>query len=94
VSVLFDDFQMVKEAVAGAGVSILPWRDLGAEIELGRLAALPMRPEITRPLALLHRRGRKFNQATLRFLELLLENEMDEGNQADGEQVWRHDCNT
>lgn len=74
VSMHFDNIQMVKEAVAvGAGVSILPRRALQADIDLGRLAALPMRPEITRPLGLLQRRGRKFNQATLRFLDLLLE---------------------
>jgi DNA-binding transcriptional LysR family regulator len=82
VSMHFDNIQMVKEAVAvGAGVSILPLRALRAEIELGRLTALSMRPEITRPLGLLHRRGRKFNQAALRFLELLLESGKGEGTQ-------------
>jgi DNA-binding transcriptional LysR family regulator len=90
----FDNIQMVKEAVAvGAGVSILPRRALRAEIELGRLTALPMRPEITRPLGLLHRRGRKFNQAALRFLELLLENEQHEGEEVDGAQACLSDCN-
>ena len=75
----FDNIQIVKEAVAvGTGVSILPRRALQAEIELGRLAVLPMRPEIRRPLALLHRRGRKFNQAALHFLELLRESVKDE----------------
>jgi DNA-binding transcriptional LysR family regulator len=88
VSMHFDNIQMVKEAVAvGAGVSILPRRALRAEIELGRLAAVPMRPEITRPLGLLHRRGRKFNQATLRFMELLLENGKHEEREAGVEPV-------
>ena len=41
-----------------------------------------------------HRRGRKFNQGTQRFLELLLEDGKDEGDQADGEQVQHDDCNT
>jgi LysR family transcriptional regulator, transcriptional activator of the cysJI operon len=73
VSMHFDNIQMVKEAVAvGAGVSILPRRALRAEIELGLLAAVSIRPEITRPLAILHRRGRKFNNAARYFLELLL----------------------
>jgi LysR family transcriptional regulator, transcriptional activator of the cysJI operon len=96
VSMYFDNIQMVKEAVAvGAGVSILPRRALGAEIELGRLAAVPMRPEITRPLALLHRRGRKFNQATLRFLELLLESGEHGGGRTDVEQAGEcHDRNS
>ncbi len=88
IAMHFDNIQMVKEAVAvGAGVSILPRRALRAEIELGRLAALPMRPEITRPLALLHRRGRKFNQAALLFLELLRESGKDGATQAGGKQV-------
>ncbi len=82
ISMHFDNIQMVKEAVAvGAGVSILPRRALRADIELGRLVALPIRPEIMRPLGLLHRRGRKFNQAALRFLELLMENGKDEGDE-------------
>jgi LysR family transcriptional regulator, transcriptional activator of the cysJI operon len=75
----FDNIQIVKEAVAvSTAVSILPRRAMQAEIELGRLAALPMRPEIRRPLALLHRSGRKFNQATLHFLELLRESVKDD----------------
>jgi DNA-binding transcriptional LysR family regulator len=95
VSMHFDNIQMVKEAVAvGAGVSILPRRALRAEIEQGRLAALPMRPEITRPLALLHRRGRKFNQAVQRFLELLLENGKHEEDRAGGEQACLSDYST
>jgi LysR family transcriptional regulator, transcriptional activator of the cysJI operon len=90
----FDNIQMVKEAVAvGAGVSILPRRALRADIEMGRLVALAMRPEITRPLALLYRRGRKFNQATLRFLDLLVESAQNEGSPAGGEQAWRRDLN-
>jgi DNA-binding transcriptional LysR family regulator len=91
----FDNIQMVKEAVAvGAGMSILPRRALRAEIELGRLAALPIRPETTRPLALLHRRGRKFNQAALHFLGLLTESGQDRGDRAGGTQAQHEDRNT
>ncbi len=87
VAMHFDNIQMVKEAVAvGAGVSILPRRALGAELELGRLVAVPMRPEITRPLGLIHRRGRKFSHAALCFLELLLEHVKHEGEQAGGDR--------
>jgi DNA-binding transcriptional LysR family regulator len=94
VSMHFDNIQMVKEAVAvGAGVSILPWQALRTEIEMGHLAALPMRPEIARPLALLHRRGRKFNQAALRFMELLLEIGKHGADRADGQQTSFGDCN-
>ncbi len=91
VSMHFDNIQMVKEAVAvGAGVSILPLRALGAELALGRLAAVPMRPEITRPLSLLHRRDRKFSQAALRFLELLQESEKDEAGEAAREAQFKY----
>jgi DNA-binding transcriptional LysR family regulator len=91
----FDNIQMVKEAVAvGAGVSILPRRALRSEIELGRLAALPMRPEITRPLALLHRRGRKFSQAALRFLDLLIENGKHEEDPAGAEPAGQETATT
>jgi DNA-binding transcriptional LysR family regulator len=94
ISMHFDNIQMVKEAVAvGAGVSILPWRALRAEIELGRIAALPMRPEITRPLALLHRRRRKFNQATLRFLDLLMESGKDEAEAGWEQTQFEHSAN-
>jgi len=85
---------MAVAVAVGAGVSILPRRALRAEIDLGRLAALQMRPEITRPLALLHRRGRKLNQATLRFLELLLENGRDEAGRMEGEPALHNFCNT
>ncbi len=82
VSMHFDNIQMVKEALAlGTGVSILPRRALQAEIERGRLAAVPLQPETTRPLAIIHRRGRKFNHAVQGFLELLLENEKHEEGQ-------------
>jgi DNA-binding transcriptional LysR family regulator len=91
----FDNIQMVKEAVAlGAGVSILPRQAMRAEIELGRLAALPVRPEITRPLALLHRRGRKFSQAALRLLELLIESGKHEEDPASGESARHEECRT
>lgn len=75
VSMHFDNIQMVKEAVVvGAGVSILPTRALRAEIELARLAAVPLRPGLTRPLGILHRRRRKFNRAARCFLDLLAQN--------------------
>jgi DNA-binding transcriptional LysR family regulator len=74
IAMNFDNIQVVKEAVAvDAGVSILPRRALRDDVELGRLAALPISPEIDRPLALLRRRGRKFNLAARYFMELLLE---------------------
>ncbi len=89
VAMHFDNIQMIKEAVAlGTGVSILPRRAMQAEIDRGRLAAVPVQPEITRPLALLQRRGRKFNQAVLGFLELLLKHERRDRAQRDESRVY------
>jgi DNA-binding transcriptional LysR family regulator len=71
----FDNIQMVKEAVAlGNGVSVLPARTFQAEIEQGRLVAIPLlAPQLYRPLGIVHRKRKKFNRAVQSFLELLLE---------------------
>ena len=47
---------------------------LRAEIRLGRIVAIPIdAPGLFRPLGILHRRRKKFNRATLAFLQLLKE---------------------
>ncbi|MFB3829299.1 MAG: LysR family transcriptional regulator [Bryobacteraceae bacterium] len=71
----FDNIQMIKEAVAlGSGVSILPVLTMRAEIEQGRLAAIPLRaPGLVRPVGVIHRRRRKLNRAAQSLLNLLLE---------------------
>jgi len=71
----FDNVQMIKEAVAlGSGISILPAPILRAEIPLGRIVAISIdAPGLFRPLGILHRRRKKFNRATLSFLQLLKE---------------------
>ena len=69
----FDNIQMIKEAVAvGRGASILPARTMQAEIEQGRLAAVPLdAPGLVRPVGIVHRRHKKMNSAAQAFLELL-----------------------
>jgi DNA-binding transcriptional LysR family regulator len=71
----FDNIQMIKEAVAlGSGISILPARTMAAEIEQGRLVAIPLHaPELVRPVGIVHRKRKKFNRAAQSFLELLQE---------------------
>jgi DNA-binding transcriptional LysR family regulator len=71
----FDNIQMIKEAVAlGSGISILPARTMSAEIEQGRLVAIPLHaPELVRPVGIVHRKRKKFNRATQSFLDLLQE---------------------
>jgi DNA-binding transcriptional LysR family regulator len=69
----FDNLQMIKEAVGlGSGISIVPARILQSEIAQGRLVGIPIdAPELFRPLGVIHRRKKHFNQATQSFLELL-----------------------
>jgi DNA-binding transcriptional LysR family regulator len=75
----FDNIQTMKEAVAlGSGISILPERILRADVEQGRLRAIPLEdPSLWRPLGILHLRKKKFNRATQIFLNLLLEEPED-----------------
>jgi DNA-binding transcriptional LysR family regulator len=73
VTLRFDNLQMIKEAVAhGAGVSIIPRRVMAADIEQGRLVALRLQgPELSRPLRIIHRLRKVFNDVTLGLLHLL-----------------------
>ncbi len=70
----FDNIQMIKEAVAlGQGISILPARTMQAEIEQGRLVAVPLHaPGLVRPVGIVHRRKKKFNRATEALLGMLM----------------------
>jgi DNA-binding transcriptional LysR family regulator len=69
----FDNIQTMKEAVAlGSSISIMPVRVLRNDIEQGRLVAIPIEGcTLVRPLGIIHRRRKTFNQATRAFLELL-----------------------
>ena len=69
----FDNIQTIKEAVAlGSGISILPARTMHAEIDQGRLVAVPLdAPELVRPVGIVHRKRKKFNGAVRAFLELV-----------------------
>jgi DNA-binding transcriptional LysR family regulator len=76
----FDNIQMIKEAVAvGSGISILPARTMQAEIERGRLLAIPMEAALVRPVGVIHRRRKRFHRAAQVFLELLREEPGREG---------------
>jgi DNA-binding transcriptional LysR family regulator len=74
----FDNLQMVKEAVAhGAGISIIPKRAMREELLQGRMIALRLDPaELHRPLRIIHRRRKVFNEISSGFLALLRENEV------------------
>ncbi len=71
----FDNIQTMKEAVVlGSGFSIMPERILAADVEQGRLTAIPLgAPELFRPLGIIHRKKKRFNRAAQMFLQLLRE---------------------
>ena len=73
----FDNIASVREAVAvGPGFSILPVRQLKAEVEAGRIAAIRLdNPPIYRPLGIIHLSQKRFNRAMELFLEALREGE-------------------
>jgi DNA-binding transcriptional LysR family regulator len=70
----FDNIQMIKEAVAlGTGLSLLPARTMQAEVEQGRLVAIPLEaPGLVRPVGIVHRKRKVLSRAAESFLELLL----------------------
>jgi DNA-binding transcriptional LysR family regulator len=87
----FDNIQTMKEAVAlGSSLSLLPVRVLRNDIEQGRLVAIPLKGcPLVRPMGIIHRRRKKFNQATQTFLELLRQEAASESS-AIGTRPLRH----
>ena len=73
----FDNIEMIKQAVAhGAGLSIMPERVMREDMLQGRLMALRLEPaELYRPVRIVHRRRKVFNEIALGLLELLREEE-------------------
>jgi DNA-binding transcriptional LysR family regulator len=77
ISLRFDNIEMIKQAVAhGAGISIMPERVMHEDMLQGRLIALPLEPaELFRPVRIVHRRRKVFNEVTIGLLDLLKEEE-------------------
>ena len=73
VVVEFDNIEAIKRAVeVASGLSILPEPTLNREVKAGTLAAVSFTPgRFTRPLGIIHRRGRKLYPSTRSFIELL-----------------------
>lgn len=69
----FDNIETVKRAVEiDAGVAIVPSATVVQEVRQGTLAMVPFRGKsFTRPLAILHRKGRVLTPAMRRFVETL-----------------------
>jgi LysR family transcriptional regulator, transcriptional activator of the cysJI operon len=75
----FDNIQSIKDAVVhGAGLSIMPRRVMEEDIAQGRLVAVRLYPaELYRPVRIVHRRRKVFNEATRGLLALLQEETAD-----------------
>jgi LysR family transcriptional regulator, transcriptional activator of the cysJI operon len=71
----FDNIEMIKQAVAhGAGISLMPLRVMREDLRQGRIIALRLNPpELYRPVRIVHRRRKIFNEATRGLLALLQE---------------------
>ena len=73
VAMRFDNIEAAKRAVeAGSGIAILPEPTLEHELQLGTLAAVPLAEgNFTRPLGIIHRKGRKLYPNTEVFIDVL-----------------------
>ncbi|HZP60952.1 MAG TPA: LysR substrate-binding domain-containing protein [Opitutaceae bacterium] len=69
----FDNIETVKRAVEiDHGIAIVPQATVNQEMKQGTLAVLPFKgKEFTRPLAILHRKGRVLTPAMRKFIETL-----------------------
>jgi DNA-binding transcriptional LysR family regulator len=69
----FDNIETVKRAVEiNAGVSIVPSATVKQEIKQGLLKAVPIKgTNVTRPLAIIHRKGRVLTPAMKKFIATL-----------------------
>jgi DNA-binding transcriptional LysR family regulator len=69
----FDNIETVKRAVEiDAGIAIVPSATVVQEVKQGSLAMVPVKGRaFTRPLAILHRKGRVLTPAMRKFIETL-----------------------
>jgi len=69
----FDNIETVKRAVEiDHGVAIVPFATVLQEIKQGTLATVPLKGSgFTRPLAILHRKGRVLTPAMKKFIDIL-----------------------
>lgn len=69
----FDNIETVKRAVEiDHGIAIVPQATVQQELRQGTLAVVPFKgKEFTRPLAILHRKGRVLTPAMRKFIETL-----------------------
>src|SRR5262249_25006869 len=76
----FDNIETIKQAIAiAAGVSILPRPAVAKEVGIRTLSAVPLSIRgLVRPVALIHRKGRRLPPAVARFIDVLRKGGGDE----------------
>ena len=69
----FDNIETVKRAVEiNAGISIVPSATVKQELKQGLLKSIPIKgSNVTRPLAIIHRKGRVLTPAMKKFIATL-----------------------
>jgi DNA-binding transcriptional LysR family regulator len=69
----FDNIETIKQAIAiAAGVSILPRPAVAKEVEIRTLGAVPLAiGGLVRPIAIIHRKGKRLTPAVARFIDVL-----------------------
>jgi DNA-binding transcriptional LysR family regulator len=69
----FDNIETIKRSVeAGVGVSILPEATVASEVRNKQLVALNFTEGVfTRPIGVIHRKGKVFSAAALEFVNML-----------------------
>lgn len=73
VVIEYDNVENIKQAVVlEAGIALLPEPTLRREVQVGSLAAIPLRGcQLIRPLGIMQRRHHRLSYAASRFLDLL-----------------------
>lgn len=73
VAMEFDNIETIKRAIEiGAGLGFLPEPTVAREVATGALVKIPIAENtLVRPLAILHRRGKRLSGTARRFIELL-----------------------
>jgi DNA-binding transcriptional LysR family regulator len=70
----FDNIETIKRSVeADLGVTIVPRATVENEIRAGTLRAVNFTESFTRPIAIIHRKGKVFSPAARRFVDILTE---------------------
>lgn len=70
----FDNIETIKRSVeADLGVTIVPRATVENEIRAGTLRAVNFTESFTRPIGIIHRKGKVFSPAARRFVDILTE---------------------